>query len=124
MEYKYKAKLIRVVDGDTVDFMVDLGFNVWSKQRIRLFGINTPEVRTRNKKEKEAGLRAKAYVQNMLKDAEIEIKAYEKGKYGKYLADIYLCSGKDRVSLNFLLLEFGYVVEYYGGKKPAWRNKV
>ena len=58
--YQYKAKLIRVVDGDTVDAMIDCGFSTFKKERIRLYGINTPETRTRDKKEKEKGFAAKA----------------------------------------------------------------
>ena len=56
--YKYNAKLIRVIDGDTVDALIDLGFNVWVKKRIRLYGIDTPEVRTRDLIEKSAGIAA------------------------------------------------------------------
>ena len=60
--YEYKCKVVRVVDGDTVDVDIDLGFDVWlSKQRVRLYGVDTPESRTRDKEEKKYGLRAKAF---------------------------------------------------------------
>ena len=65
--YEYKATIVRVVDGDTVDVDIDLGFDVWLRsQRIRLFGVDTPECRTRNKATKAHGLLAKAYVQKAL----------------------------------------------------------
>ena len=64
--YQYKAKLIRVVDGDTVDAMIDCGFSTFKKERIRLYGINTPEIRTRDKKEKEKGFAAKARLEELL----------------------------------------------------------
>ena len=63
--YDYKAKLIRVIDGDTIDAMIDLGFNTWVKKRIRLAGIDAFETRTRNKKEKEKGLLAKRRLQQI-----------------------------------------------------------
>ena len=66
--YQYKAKLIKVVDGDTVDAMIDCGFSTFKKERIRLFGINTPECRTRDKEEKKRGLAAKARLKQLIKE--------------------------------------------------------
>ena len=66
--YHYSAEVTRVVDGDTVDAFVDLGFDMHSKQRVRLFGINTPECRTRDKEEKKRGLAAKARLKEMLSE--------------------------------------------------------
>ena len=70
--YQYKAKLIRVVDGDTVDAMIDCGFSTFKKERIRLYGINTPEVRTRDKKEKEKGLAAKDRLIQLIQEGDNE----------------------------------------------------
>ena len=70
--YQYIAKLIRVIDGDTVDALVDLGFDVWVKKRIRLYGINTPETRTRDLEEKKAGIAAKERLETLIR---IDVKS-------------------------------------------------
>ena len=70
--YKYNAKLIRVIDGDTIDALIDLGFDVWVKKRIRLYGINTPETRTRDLEEKKAGIAAKDRLSEIMKDCDYE----------------------------------------------------
>tara|TARA_B100000029_G_C17031162_1_gene762243 strand:- start:125 stop:487 length:363 start_codon:yes stop_codon:yes gene_type:complete len=89
--YNYKAKLIKVIDGDTVDAMIDLGFNIWIKKRIRLAGIDAYETRTRNKKEKQKGLLAKKRLQQVLeKDDEFTLISHGVGKYGRCLGTIYV----------------------------------
>jgi len=89
--YGYKAKLIRVVDGDTLDAMIDLGFNTWVKKRIRLAGIDAYESRTRNKVEKKKGLAAKARLKEVLEvGAEFNLKSLGVGKYGRVLGEIKL----------------------------------
>ena len=104
--YQYKVTLDRIVDGDTIDVNVDLGFTVWlSKQRIRLMGVDTWESRTRNLEVKAKGLLAKA--------EEIILISHGKGKYGRILGEV-ICDG---VSLNDALVENGHAVEYYGGTK-------
>ena len=113
--YEYKATIIKVVDGDTVDVDIDLGFDCWVRnQRIRLFGIDTPECRTRNKKEKAHGLLAKAYVQKALVVGEVyALRTKEKGKFGRYLGEIKV----GRTTLNKLLIKEGLAVEYTGQNK-------
>ena len=83
--YEYKAKVLRVVDGDTMVCEVDLGFSITVTERIRLRGINTPEVRGNQKKR---GLEVKEIVRNMIEGKEIILQVYKKGKYGRYIADI------------------------------------
>ena len=116
--YHYNAEVTRVVDGDTVDALVDLGFNTYSKQRIRLYGINTPEIRTRDKVEKKAGLAAMARLEELLADNDnrcvIRTSLDKKGKYGRVLGTLY---GEYDVNFNELLVEEGYADEYFGGKK-------
>ena len=81
MEYRYKATLLRVVDGDTIDIDVDLGFGVWlRKQRVRLMGIDTPESRTRNLAEKELGLASKARLEELLSVSQFTIITHKDGK--------------------------------------------
>ena len=113
--YEYKVTLDRVVDGDTIDVNVDLGFTVWlSKQRVRLHGLDTWESRTRNLEIKKKGLLAKAFTKQMVEEAEeIILVSFGKGKYGRILAEIR-CDG---VSLNEALIENGHAVVYDGGKK-------
>lgn len=112
--YKYRATLDRVVDGDTVDVIIDLGFDVHLKARIRLYGINTPEIRTRDLEEKERGLAAKFRVEELLKDRNLILQSreYNKGKYGRILADIIVVDPEGQVNINNLLLEEGHAVKY------------
>lgn len=116
--YEYKAKVLRVVDGDTVDAMIDLGFNTHIKKRIRLYGINAPESRTRDKEEKVRGLAAKARLKEILKQDknEITIKSHGVGKFGRCLAELYI-NGTEMFSyepqcVNSMLVSEGHAVRY------------
>ena len=120
-KYEYVAKLDRVVDGDTCDAMIDLGFNTWVKKRIRFKGVDTWESRTRDLDEKKKGLEAKAYVKDLLEnsdDGKFSIISHGKGKYGRVLGELFI-KGYE-VSLNQLLLENGHAYEYEGGKKKVF----
>ena len=88
--YNYRAKLDRVVDGDTIDALVDLGFDTWKKVRIRMMGMNAPESRTRDKEEKKKGLAAKKYLQTLLEsyDFVFILKSHGVGKFGRCLGEI------------------------------------
>lgn len=102
--YEYKAKLVRVIDGDTIDCIIDLGFDVRLKERIRLKGIDTPETRTRDLEEKKRGFAAKERVQDAFKysnDFTIITEIDKKGKYGRIIGTIMLPDRK--VSLNQML---------------------
>ena len=112
--YKYNAKLDRVVDGDTVDALVDLGFNTWKKVRIRMMGMNAPESRTRDLEEKKLGLAAKARLIEILGDGEFTLQSHGVGKYGRCLGEIFRESD---VSLNRQLINEGHATEYFGGKR-------
>lgn len=113
--YEYKATIVRVVDGDTVDVDIALGFDVWLRsQRIRLFGVDTPECRTRNKATKAHGLLAKKYVQEALKLGKVYIiRTREKGKFGRYLGEIKV----GRTTINKLLIKEKLAVAYTGQNK-------
>ena len=116
--YTYVITLDRVVDGDTIDAMIDLGFDVHVKKRIRFMGINTPESRTRDLEEKARGLAAKARVQELLETcACITLKSHGVGKYGRCLGELYLELDKEAVNLNQLLISEGHAVAYFGGKR-------
>ena len=112
--YKYNAKLDRVVDGDTIDALVDLGFDTWKKVRIRMMGMNAPESRTRDLEEKKLGLAAKARLIEMLGDGEFTLQSHGVGKYGRCLGEIFK---KSDVSLNRQLINEGHATEYFGGKR-------
>ena len=113
--YIYKAKCERVVDGDTIDANIDLGFDTWKKTRIRLVGINAAESRTRDLEEKAKGLAAKAFVKDILLKHSNEFILHSQGvgKYGRCLGEIFLGD----TNLNELLITEGHAVEYYGGKR-------
>jgi len=113
--YEYKATIIKIVDGDTCDVDIDLGFDCWVRnQRIRLFGIDTPECRTRNKAEKAHGMLAKKYVQAALKLGGVyALRTREKGKFGRYLGEIKV----GRTTINKLLIKEKLAVAYTGQNK-------
>ena len=120
-KHGYSCKLVRVVDGDTCDAMIDLGFNVWVKNRIRFMGVDAWESRTRNKEEKVKGLAAKAYVKDLLEnsdDGKFSIISHGVGKYGRVLGELFV-KGYE-VSVNQLLIENGHAYEYEGGKKKVF----
>ena len=120
--YKYKCKLVRVIDGDTADVMIDLGFDTWIKSRLRFKGVDTWEKRTRDKEEKIKGLAATAFTQTYLElnEGQFTIQSYGKGKYGRVLAEIFI-DGEDK-SLNQLLIENGHAYVYEGGKKQIFKG--
>ena len=112
--FVYKATLERIVDGDTFDCCLDLGFDVkLHKQRVRLAGIDTPESRTRDLAEKKLGLVAKARLKELCCGS-IKVKSLGKGKYGRILGIPYTEDGKD---ICKMLIDEGHAVEYHGGTK-------
>ena len=115
--HEYSCVITRVVDGDTVDVDIDLGFDMWlKKQRIRLYGVDTPESRTSDKDEKPYGLLAKQKLKDKIDEAaEVKIltEKDEKGKFGRILGTI----SADGVNLNEWLVENKYAVRYHGQNK-------
>lgn len=115
--YTYNAKLDRVVDGDTIDALVDLGFDTWKKVRIRMHGIDAWESRTRDLEEKEKGLDAKNRLIELLEGNQNEfiLVSHGVGKFGRCLGEIFLSLGDD--SINNLLIAEGHAKQYYGGSR-------
>jgi len=114
--YEYRAIIRRVVDGDTVDITLDLGFDILYNNRIRLLGIDTPESRTRDLEEKKLGLAAKKRVRELCPvGSTVTVKTTKdgRGKFGRILGEIYVGD----VNVNRLLIEEGHAIEYFGGKK-------
>jgi micrococcal nuclease len=127
-KYNYRAKLVRVVDGDTIDALIDVGFDIWVKKRIRYKGIDTWESRTRDLDEKKKGLAAKARNKELLekvsnKSGYFRIKSYGTGKYGRVLADIYIQdSDYNHIWVNKTLIKEGHAYKYEGGKKKVFTS--
>ena len=111
--YKYNAKLDRVVDGDTVDALVDLGFNTWKKVRIRMHGMNAPESRTRDLEEKARGIAAKSRLEEHLESGQFILESMGVGKFGRCLGIIYV----NDININKTLITEGHATEYHGGKR-------
>jgi len=118
--YEYRVKKItNVVDGDTIDVEIDLGFDISFSSRVRVAGIDTPESRTKDKIEKALGLESKEYLKSKLKDAGLVVIKTEKPdsseKYGRILGWLYI--DKNTVSINDQMIEDGYAWGYLGDTK-------
>ena len=114
--FVYNATLERIIDGDTIDVTLDLGFNVkLHKQRCRLAGIDTPESRTRNLEEKALGLKAKERLKELCIGS-FKIQSLGTGKYGRILAIPYT---EDNQDVCQMLVNEGHAVEYWGGTKTG-----
>ena len=119
--YQYRCQILRVVDGDTVDIDIDLGFGVWMrKQRVRLYGVDTPESRTRDLEEKKFGMMAKKYVKSHLPVGTDQILMTHKdgkGKFGRILGEFVVDMSEGMTTLNALLIKNHHAVEYTGQSK-------
>ena len=113
--YEYSATLVKIVDGDTVDVLIDLGFNTTKKERVRLLGIDTPESATKDLVEKKLGLEAKEYIiQWFTKNTPFRLQTTKDDKYGRILG---VFTGLDGKTLNSRLVDEGYAWAYDGGTK-------
>ena len=127
-KYIYRGKLERVVDGDTIDALIDVGFDIWVKKRIRYSGIDTWESRTRDLEEKAKGLEAKARNKELLmevssKPGYFRLKSFGVGKYGRVLGEIYIQdSNKNTIYINNQLINEGHAYIYEGGKKKLFTS--
>ena len=130
--YHYQVELIKVVDGDTADVDIDLGFDVWLRsQRVRLHGIDAPESRTRDKEEKRFGNRAKQHLIRLMdtehgplvdsqKNKEIYLQSFGRGKFGRILGLLYV--GDDAESVNAKMIKAHHAVAYEGQSKDEIRE--
>jgi len=127
-KYIYRGKLERVVDGDTIDALIDVGFDIWIKKRIRYSGIDTWESRTRNLEEKAKGLEAKARNKELLmevssKPGYFRLKSFGVGKYGRVLGEIYIEDKEGKqYNINKTLISEGHAYIYEGGKKKLFTS--
>ena len=138
--FEYNATLVRVLDGDTIDCFIDLGFDLKIKKRVRYMGIDTWESRTRDKAEKVKGLAAKARNKELLEAGTFKIVSYGTGKFGRVLGEIFVSpdavgenavidESVDRnkdglVSINDILIAEGHAYDYHGGKKKDFEKEI
>ena len=127
-KYIYRGKLERVVDGDTIDALIDVGFDIWVKKRIRYSGIDTWESRTRDLAEKAKGLEAKARNKELLmevssKSGYFRLKSHGVGKYGRVLGEIFI-EDKDgkQYNINKTLISEDHAYKYEGGTKKVFTS--
>ena len=127
-KYIYRGKLDRVVDGDTIDAYIDVGFDIWLKKRVRFNGIDTWESRTRDLAEKAKGLEAKARLIELLdkvsaKPGYFRIRSFGLGKYGRLLGEIFIMDKNDnQISINEQMISEGHAYVYDGGKKKLFSS--
>jgi len=123
--YEYNIKVVKVVDGDTVDVDIDLGFGMtYKKQRVRMMGIDTPESRTRDLVEKKFGKASKAHLKKLLSGAErLSLMSHDKGKFGRILGEIFAHYAEGHpvyeteISINQQMIDDHHAVDYGGGNK-------
>ena len=119
--YRYRVYITRVVDGDTVDVDIDLGFSTMlRKQRVRMMAIDTPESRTRDLEEKFYGKQSKYFLESILKDKKIQLVSHDKGKFGRILGELFI-DGLE-TSVNQTMINNNHAVPYYGGNKEETEN--
>ena len=114
--YEYKCHVTKVIDGDTIDVILDLGFDIFHGCRVRLYGIDTPESRTRDLEEKARGLLSKKFLIEALLDKDTVIKTHKKdskGKFGRVLGEVWA----DTININEKMVEKGLAVRNYGQSK-------
>jgi micrococcal nuclease len=118
--YHYKAEVISVYDGDTVTLMIDQGMKHFARVKVRLVGINTPEIRTTDLEEKERGYSAKNFLKELIEGKTVIVHTVKKGKFGRWLGVLWLYE-EDMTelgqSLNDLMIQEGHAVAYDGGKR-------
>ena len=127
-KYIYRAKLDRVVDGDTVDALIDVGFDIWFKKRIRFMGLDTWESRTRDLEEKKLGKLATERTRQLLEDVSsksgyFRLKSHGLGKYGRVLGELFVMDTDGKQwNVNETLIAEGHAYVYDGGKKKVFTS--
>ena len=113
MKYFYNGKVNNVVDGDTVDLEIDLGFDITVRDRFRLYGIDTPEKNSPVQYERQRAIAASLRLADLCLGKRVEVQTFKRDKYGRYLAKIFI----DSVCINDAMIAEGYAVAYFGGAK-------
>ena len=118
--FEYNATLVKVLDGDTIDAYIDLGFDLKIKKRIRYMGIDTWESRTRDLDEKKKGLAAKARNKELLEGGTFKVVSHGTGKFGRVLGEVFVTTEQGLLSVNEQLIAEGNAYEYDGCKKKKF----
>ena len=127
-KYIYRAKLVKIVDGDTIDALIDVGFDIWFKKRIRYMGIDTWESRTRDLDEKKKGMAAKERNRQLLEEVSnksgyFRLKSHGVGKYGRVLGEIFIQDEEGtQYNINQTLIKEGHAYVYDGGTKKLFKG--
>lgn len=116
-EYLYNATVTNVVDGDTIDVTIDLGFNIFSNMRLRLNGVDTKETNSKISQERELAQKAKEFVIHKILNKKVLLETFKPDKYGRYLANVYIDNNIDSFSINTMLINEGLAVPYFGDAK-------
>tara|TARA_R110000851_G_scaffold15638_3_gene51523 strand:- start:2143 stop:2505 length:363 start_codon:yes stop_codon:yes gene_type:complete len=113
--YEYDAEILRVIDGDTLVALIDVGFNIHIKSTLRLYGINTPEKRTKDLEEKKKGIAASDRVVQLLEqcDNKVRLKSHGLGKFGRCLAEVQFPVKGNTINLNRTLIAEGHAEDYF-----------
>jgi micrococcal nuclease len=112
--FTYAVKeVVRVIDGDTVEILIDLGFNITIKQTVRIKGMNSPETRTKNAEEKAKGLAAKKFAEEWFAQGNLTVRTHKDEKYGRMLGEFFL----DDVSFTEVAIKGGFALAYEGGAR-------
>ena len=126
--YYYKAKVLKVIDGDTMDVEIDLGFGIYKKERLRLVGIDTPEKHSDRPEEEKAAEAVRRWVENKTEGIDIYIRSdkLKKGGFGRYIAEVNIPVMGGEASLDETLIKMGFARKYFSGasKTPWDKNKI
>ena len=123
--FTYKAHIIDCYDGDSITAIVDLGFKISMEMKVRLYGIQTPEIRTKDEEEKKAGIVVRDYVRKRIFDKKVIVKSEKDkaGKFGRYLLKVFYEEEGIMIDLNNELVDKGYALSYYGEKKVPFTKE-
>jgi len=121
--HHYNCKLDRVVDGDTVKLIIDLGFKIKVAVSLRLVGIDTPEKRSSNGLEQKAAYKSELYLEKMIKGKDLMVTTKKNDMYGRYVGTLYVKDGNEVININNIMLNKGLAKEYKGGHRKPWSDE-
>jgi len=121
--HHYNCELKRIIDGDTVELIIDLGFNIKIETDLRLEGIDTPEVNSSNGLEQEAAYRSEVFLGQLIEKEELIVRTKKNDMYGRYIGTLFIKGQHELVNVNNFMLNHGLGRKYDGGKRKKWTDK-
>lgn len=121
--HHYNCKLKRIIDGDTVVLIIDLGFNIKIEVNLRLEGIDTPEVNSSYGLEQEAAYRSEVFLGQLIEKEELVVKTKKNDMYGRYIGTLFIKGPHECINVNQLMLNHGLAKKYTGGKRKQWTDE-